>query len=161
MLILSLYNAKPPELTIINLAPDQARQSKVEALRKRTEQAEQNLEAAKAHLRAAEAEHQQLKAKKALILRQKAHRLASIADGEQLLLSLLKKVRASKSAETRWWARGAQPVTIEATPATAAGGRIDPFEDRCSCSRLQCSASTRYARRLTASSLNQSKDTNS
>lgn len=126
---LSFHNARPPELTIVGGADLERVNQKVEALRKRTEQARQNLEAAKAHLRAAEAEYKAAKGEKeALILRQKASELASIADGEQVAAKPPKEGESQQISGDKVMSESAQPVTIEATPATAAGGRIDPFE---------------------------------
>lgn len=82
---------------------------KVEALRRRTEQAKQQLEAAKAHLRAAEAEYKAARAdKEALILRNKATELASVAGAEKVDSTQTQKVESK----------------LEETPVAPAGGRI-------------------------------------
>lgn len=104
--LLKFSGAKPAETTsTVGAAEMERTNQRVEALRKRTEQARQQLEAAKAHLRAAEAEYKAARAEKeALILRNKATELASVAVGE-----------------------GAQKTESPAkTEATA--GRIDPSE---------------------------------
>ena len=82
--LLKFSGAKPAETTsTVGAAEMERTNQRVEALRKRTEQARQQLEAAKAHLRAAEAEYKAARAEKeALILRNKATELASVAVGE-------------------------------------------------------------------------------
>lgn len=88
---------------------------KVEALRRRTEQAKQQLDAAKAHLRAAEAEYKAARAdKEALILRNKATELASVAGAEKV--ENTQKIESKPEEMT-----GASPVPGAVLPA---GGRI-------------------------------------
>lgn len=88
---------------------------KVEALRRRTEQAKQQLDAAKAHLRAAEAEYKAARAdKEALILRNKATELASVAGAEKV--ENTQKIESKPEEMT-----GASPVPGAVVPA---GGRI-------------------------------------
>jgi len=127
---LSFHNTKPPELTIVGGADLERVNQKVEALRKRTEQARQNLEAANAHLRPAEAEYKAAKGEKeALILRQKASELASIADGEQVAAKPPKEGEAQQISGDKVMSETAQPVSSgTGMPAPATSGRIDPFE---------------------------------
>ena len=114
--LLKFSGAKPAETTsTVGAAEMERTNQRVEALRKRTEQARQQLEAAKAHLRAAEAEYKAARAEKeALILRNKATELASLAGGE----------KSESKAETQTGSPA--PGAVEPT----ANGRIEaPAQD--------------------------------